>query len=453
MTLQSTMASTTQWAPENTPNGKLPPFEIAKAFAYKEVIEAMEEHLDKTCWELLGVGKAQFTAQHLTVEGGGHPTIRAVKLWWEKDQDDEPWHPGKRLKNAAGAPVQISLAQKKTIAAKAMDLKKDYISPTPEAIRVCLPGTTTNKKRDQQPISDESIRRIFKTLCYDEKEDDPWQYLNSPQQDCLTTEMMPGRVKTADHVLAHVTPNQAWNFVAIDPCFSLLPKTQAKADLQKIAAMGTKKYMSPKSKRKTPNLRAPHTAKTQKKDCRVVHWTPVFTRGQVKLVVLTDCKSLCNMSAVASFVKDKLPGVLEDMKQEFGWSNVPRVVLHDKASYFVDTAQNRMNRTFAAGLKAGGFTTWMDIGDAGTKWLSAHLGDLYLHETVVSHVRRLQAGKFTRKNLVNETPEQFASRMAQIEQYLNYELGDDGAALQRLGRELHDRCATLKKLKGQRIPK
>ena len=30
------------------------------------------------------------------------------------------------------------------------------------------------------------MQRVFKALCYDEHEDDLWQYRNAPQQDCLT---------------------------------------------------------------------------------------------------------------------------------------------------------------------------------------------------------------------------------------------------------------------------
>ena len=71
-----------------------------------------------------------------------------------------------------------------------MELKKDYIPPTPEKIRILLPKSTINKKT-KGPISDFTIRQVFKTMCYDEKEDDPWQFLPSLQQDCLSDGMKP----------------------------------------------------------------------------------------------------------------------------------------------------------------------------------------------------------------------------------------------------------------------
>ena len=100
--------------------------------------------------------------------------------------------------------------------------------------------------------------------------------------------MMPYRVKTADHVLKKVTENAAFNFIAIDPCFSMLPRVEEKAVLLKIAQLGYKKWMSKKTRRKGTNLRAPAIAKTQKEACDIVPWTPVFTRGCLKLVVLTE---------------------------------------------------------------------------------------------------------------------------------------------------------------------
>ena len=444
-----------EWEASKAPSGKLPPFEVAKAIAYKHTIEAMEKHLGKSCWQFLGTGKADFTAQQLTVAGedGKPPSVRAIKKWWAKDDHDQAWQPAKRFKNMGGAPVQITDQQKKTIAQKAMALKKALVAPTPEKIRSSLPRVATNRKT-QEPISDEHIRRIFKSMCYDEKEDDPWHYLLSIQQDCLAEEVKPARVKTADAVLRKVTPTAAWNFVAIDPCFSMLPKHQEKADLMKIAAMGHKKWMSPKSKRKGPNPRAPKTAKTQKEDVTVVPWTPMFTRGKVRLVVFTEPKKyLANSEAVASFVKDVLPGVVDGMKKEFGWSNVPRVLLHDKATYFVNVQRNIMNKQFAAGLKKGGFSSWVDIvGNGDTKWMARLLGDYYPHETLISHVRRLSSGKFARKNCLNETPTQFASRMAKIEHYLNYEMGG-GSSLEKLGKQLLDRSEKLKASKGERLPK
>ena len=220
--------------------------------------------------------------------------------------------------------------------------------------------------------------------------------------------MKPARVDTAKYVLKNLTESNAWNFIAIDPCLSLLPRKQEKADLLRIAAMGHSKWMSQGSRRKGKNLRAPATAKTQKKDCAVVPWTPIFTRGCLKIVVLTERNAKFNSSAtIAEFVQHQLQPCLDSMKKQWGWANTPKVILHDKASYYVDSNENQLNKTFAKGLKAGGFKSWCQ---EDTRWLGSHLGDFYPHESVISHVRRLLSTKFAKGSLW-ETPAQFAARM------------------------------------------
>ena len=71
----------------------------------------------------------------------------------------------------------------------------------------------------------------------------------------------------------------------------------------------------------------------------------------MKLVVLTDIKAKLNTSAhSAAFVRDTLPGVLASMKKEWKWSNIPRAVLHDKGSYFVNKRGERHAKTYRQSL-------------------------------------------------------------------------------------------------------
>ena len=259
----------------------LAPQEAAKAIAFKQVLKSFEEHQGKSCWELLGKGRAEFTASQLTRVDGKRPQRRAIEKIWAKAKA-----PGVVAVKRRGRPPQISQAQKQAIADKAMELKKDLWAPTPSRVRPCMPRRTMNQKT-QAPISKFSICKVVKTKCNDESEDDPWQFPPSPPQDCLTAAIRPRRVKTAQHFLKNFAQGAAWNFVAIDPCFSLLPTNVEKSEQMKIAAMGVKKWMSKKSCRKGANLRAPSTAKTQKSNCTTVPWTPVFTRGRLMLVVTT----------------------------------------------------------------------------------------------------------------------------------------------------------------------
>ena len=89
-----------------------------------------------------------------------------------------------------------------------------------------------------------------------------WSHLQL-QKDRLTDHMKPGRVKTTQHVIDIIAATAAFNFVGIEPCFSMFLQQQAKADLLKVVAIGNRKRTSTKCKRKGANLRAPKTAKTQ----------------------------------------------------------------------------------------------------------------------------------------------------------------------------------------------
>ena len=173
------------------------------------------------------------------------------------------------------------------------------------------------------------------------------------------------------------------------------------------------------------------------------------------MVVLTTPGAKLNKSVyVAAFVKDQLPGVLADMQKQWKWTSIPRVVMHDKASYFVNTKQHTLNQTFAAGLQAGNFKSWATCHGGDCKWLAKMLGDWFLHETVISHVRRLLQSQFARNSL-HETPSQFAARMKKVEHHMNYVMGVSapGESLLKLGKETHKRSEDLIRLKGERLPK
>ena len=122
--------------------GTLAPSEVAKCLAFKECLDAIEAHTQKTCWQLTGLSKKDFTAQHLTKTGGKKGEIvtgRAVQKHWTKAKLKKNWLPKSGNKPGAGRPPQITQGQKLAIANKAMELKEEIIPPTPEKIRICLP--------------------------------------------------------------------------------------------------------------------------------------------------------------------------------------------------------------------------------------------------------------------------------------------------------------------------
>ena len=82
------------------------------------------------------------------------------------------------------------------------------------------------------------------------------------------------------------------------------------------------------------------------------------------------------------------------------------------------------------------------------------LGDVYLHETVISHVRRLLDGALAHRKIY-ETPEHIVTRMKKVETHMNSASfkAPDGRGLEGLAKDLKWRCEEVVRLKGERIPK
>ena len=108
-------------------------------------------------------------------------------------------------------------------------------------------------------ISDSTMYDSMHTLCYDDDEDDPWVYAYSPSTDFLSEAMQAHRTRTGRYVIDNFSVGSWASHVAIDPCISILSTTKALSDDQKVAAVGVKKMMSPKSKYKGASRRAPKT--------------------------------------------------------------------------------------------------------------------------------------------------------------------------------------------------
>jgi hypothetical protein len=148
-----------------------------------------------------------------------------------------------------------------------------------------------------------------------------------------------------------------------------------------------------------------------------------------------------------------LPEVLEGMKQDHGWNSVPRVLVHDKASYMVNTATQQLNPVFGGALEEAGFRSWTGPQGSSTKWLASRLGDVYLHETAISHIRRLLREKFVCSR-VGETFSQFKRRMKNVEEYMNsdaFARDPGGRGLLGLAKDLRTRCEEVRNRNGERL--
>ena len=132
---------------------------------------------------------------------------------------------------------------------------------------------------------------------------------------------------------------------------------------------------------------------------------------------------------------------------------MPRVIVHDKASYMVTLPNERLHVVFAGALQEAGLKSWVGDTNASTEWLVGKWGDVYLHETAISHVRRLLESEYTCAR-VNETVAQFKQRMAKVEAHMNSdEFAVSGRGLLSLARGLRERCSEVVRLSGERLPK
>ena len=427
--------------------------------AFSAVITKMEETMGESAGTFLGERKDKFIAGNVTLHGGGHPAERAVRGAINRCMKPG-WYPGKLAAHSPGRPCQILAYQKDEIARVAMEIKEAVETPSSNAVRARLPRLTINKATGL-PISRKSINRIFITRCYDENEEDPWCFLEEPGQEYLPVELKSRRMACGEH-LCRVLVKSAWpSYVAIDPCKSLLPRTQARLDEQKHAGLRKCRWMSRESKKKGVNLRRSRTARSQASQTALaVHWTPIFARGKLRIYMIDPQKAaketrlpltLNDSAGLASFVRNVLPQELASMAREFGWSNLPRVLVHDKASYMVSINTATLNSTFSASVRAAGMRSW--LGDAPATWLAPRWGDVYLHETVISHIRRLLDTRFTCAHPC-ETPKQFRQRLDAVQDHMNSAAfaAEGKQGLTDLAKSFRSRCEQVVLRRGDRIP-
>ena len=446
--------------PTSTRDGYLPPWELAKALAFKTVLQHMADQWGMSPAEVAGKRVDTYIAEQLTLKGGGRPSERAVRAALAKCEDTT-WYPGKLVQTNAGRKRVYSEHVLSEAARVAMDLKANRQKVCPRNVRARLSRLAVHPETGK-PMSDWTIcKKVFQARCYDQTEDDPWVYRRCLSKAYLPTNMQPKRVMAAEHVLTW--PAGAWsNHTAIDPCASLLPRTAARLEEMQVAALGPRRYMSPGAALDPENLQADPVVKKQAGPAVVkVHWTPVLCRGKIEVYVCDASAAvkdprlpskLNNSSDLAKFVRNVLPDILGQMRARYGWKTLPRTVVHDKASYMVSTRNDQLNDIFACALRQGGLKSW--VGDLGATadWLSPRFGDVYPHETAISHIRSLLDGKFGCTN-VRETEAHFRSRMAKVVDYMNGPefAAKDGRGLLGICKSLRQRCEELKANGGKRL--
>ena len=161
--------------------------------------------------------------------------------------------PGQGEATAGGRRPLYDAKQKQAMAATAMGLKRKLVRPTPARVRANARRSSLNPETGE-PASNWTLYNSFKTMCFDESEDDPWQYLPTATKDYLPQAMKPKRVLMYQYIIETMPAAACANHVAIDHCSSLLPKDSTRSEEQAVATLGSKRFMSPGSTYDGPNL-------------------------------------------------------------------------------------------------------------------------------------------------------------------------------------------------------
>lgn len=308
-----------------------------------------------------------------------------------------------------GRPKVITGQQEHAIATSAMAMKERGLVPSVSAILASCPQATLNPETDE-PFSAKVILRVFKTKCYDQGPEHPWNYDHPKQKSTLSPEAMGARLKWSDDML-EINHQADWYFrhiAWVDPCYTIVPGRPKTIHDQMVASFGkAKRWSSDDSKDEPKNLRSsPYTNKTTQWGDVKVWWFIVLARGKVHVEVMgRDWEQ--NGAGQAKMVA-LLPKVLKKMCGRSAEA-LPETVFSDRGPGFYHPSQGTINPHYAAALSEHGFTPW--AGDHAL-WQPGDIPDLLLHETAVSWVR-----KFLRQHPV-KIGENMARNISNLEEKL-----------------------------------
>ena len=237
----------------------------------------------------------------------------------------------------------------------------------------------------------------------------------------LTPKMVEDRKAFAAHVL-ELNHRPSWfynNLVWIDPCSSILPRTENKGSELALARKGKKCWASVGTQECSRNLSGKKSSLMQKSwDTERVWWLPVLARGKLHLEVLPENFGGDGPEHVAILVEKARAAV----NLRFQNDSKPSVLISDMGRGFYNPGTKIITPEYAAAVEQHGFTTFM--GENACKQ-PGNMPDLMLHETAVAWVRKALS-KSVPKQEWQETRDEFAHRLKQTARYINEELNVEG---------------------------
>ena len=124
----------------------MPPFELAKAYAFHVALVRMEEVLGRPAYELLGEARDLWISKQVRLRGGGSPSPRAIRAAVARCSSPG-WYPGKDPAPKPGRPPVYTECQKNRVAQVAMGLKRKLVRPTPVNVRAKMPRSPPTPRK------------------------------------------------------------------------------------------------------------------------------------------------------------------------------------------------------------------------------------------------------------------------------------------------------------------
>ena len=110
----------------SAPQGRLGPWEVAKALGLREASKEIHGELPNLAW----------IAERLTKKGGGHPTRQSLHELFAKVDSDPDWFPGKHSGVKRGPAPLLTQAKRRAIAQSAMaEPSRNQVGTKPEPNR------------------------------------------------------------------------------------------------------------------------------------------------------------------------------------------------------------------------------------------------------------------------------------------------------------------------------
>ncbi len=365
--------------------------EQARAWALREVW--IEQNVTKkaprsklTHKDLYGM--LEFVRQRVVVVGAGkvHPVKSSLSKMFAKMDNDKEWFPGKRDPDArAPGPAPVLRGVKRTaVAEAAMGLKRRGVEPTYADIVAQCPSAALNPDTGLA-VHPNRVYKVVNEDCYDNDPALPWRHQPRVAKQRLTDAAMLRRFLWAKSMspLPHTGEWLYLNIVWTDICNSVLPRTVAKSNEQKLARKGRKGWVSNDSRYEPENMRGDTMSlKLAGRDTERVYWAPVLTQGKLHVEILPhDFPG--ETEEGARILMQKVRAALNVRFQ--GAEKVPNVIFVDRGNGFYEQSSGNITPGFKAALKQYGLKNFMKD-NCGLQ--PGQIGDTLLHETAVAWIRR-----------------------------------------------------------------